>query len=84
MNRQRTPGAVAQDRAKLGSSPKPIANFKSTTDPHATLVRQGGLKSRRRSKSHRVVDDDHEIITAVETTTGAVDEGTPAGAHRGS
>jgi transposase len=49
--------------------------FRSTSDPDATLVRQGGLKSRPRYKSHRVVDDAHEIITAVETTTGAVDEG---------
>jgi hypothetical protein len=38
-------------------------------------VRQGGLKSRPRYKSHRVVDDAHEIITAVETTTAAIDEG---------
>jgi Transposase DDE domain len=38
-------------------------------------VRQGGLKSRPRYKSHRVVDDAHEIITALETTTGAVAEG---------
>ena len=49
--------------------------FGSSTDPDATLVRQGGLKSRPRYKSHRAVDDAHEIITAVETTTGAVDEG---------
>ena len=49
--------------------------FRSSTDPEATLVRQGGLKSRPRYKTHRVVDDGHEIITAVETTTGAVDEG---------
>jgi hypothetical protein len=37
-------------------------------------VRQGGLKSQLRYKTHRVVDDAHEIITAVETTPGAVDE----------
>jgi transposase len=49
--------------------------FRSTSDPDATLVRQGGLQSRPRYKSHRVVDDAYEIITAVETTTGAVDEG---------
>ena len=48
--------------------------FGSKTDPDATLVRHGGLKSRLRYKSHRAVDDAHEIITAVETTTGAVDE----------
>jgi hypothetical protein len=49
--------------------------FRSTSDSDATLVRQGGLQSRPRYKSHRVVDDAYEIITAVETTTGAVDEG---------
>ena len=38
------------------------------------LVRHGGLKSRLRYKTYRVVDDAQEIITAVETTTGAVDE----------
>jgi hypothetical protein len=57
------------------SSSKANRQFGSRTDPDATLVRQGGLKSRPRYKSHRVVDDAHEIITAVETTTGAVDEG---------
>jgi transposase len=58
-----------------GSFYKANRQFRSTTDPNATLVRQGGLKSRPRYKSHRVVDEVHEIITAVETTTGAVDEG---------
>ena len=40
------------------------------------MVRQGGLKSQLRYKTHRAVDDAHEVITAVETTTGAVDEAT--------
>jgi transposase len=64
------------------STPNPTGHFykanrqfRSSSDPDATLVRQGGLKSRPRYKSHRVVDDAHEIITAIETTTGAVDEG---------
>jgi transposase len=57
-----------------GKFSKTNRQFRSTTDPDATLVRQGGLKSRLRYKSHRAVDDAHEIITAVETTTGAVDE----------
>jgi hypothetical protein len=39
------------------------------------LVRQGGLKSRPRYKTRRVVDDQQGIITAVETTAGVVDEG---------
>jgi IS5 family transposase len=33
------------------------------------------LVNRRIASRHRVVDEAHEIITAVETTTGAVDEG---------
>jgi transposase len=58
----------------VGQHAKTNRQFRSTTDPDATLVRQGGLKSQLRYKTHRVVDDAHEIITAVETTTGAVDE----------
>jgi transposase len=58
----------------IGQYSKTNRQFRSTTDPDATLVRHGGLKSRLRYKTHRAVDDAHEIITAVETTTGAVDE----------
>jgi Transposase DDE domain len=50
------------------------------------LVRHSGLKSRLRYKTHRVVDDANEVITAVETTTGTVDEATQLlgliGAHQ--
>ena len=60
---------------EVGKFYKANRQFRSKTDPDATLVRQGGLKSRPRYKTHRVVDDAYEIITAVETTTGAVDEG---------
>jgi transposase len=58
----------------IGQYAKTNSQFRSTTDPDATLVRHAGLKSRLRYKTHRAVDDAHEIITAVETTTGAVDE----------
>jgi transposase len=58
----------------IGQYSKTNRQFRSTTDPDATLVRHAGSKSRLRYKTHRVVDDAHEIITAVETTTGAVDE----------
>jgi transposase len=68
-------GGVVPGQSQVGKFSKANRQFRSTTDPDATLVRQGGLKSRPRYKSHRVVDDHHEIITAVETTTGAVDEG---------
>ena len=60
----------------IGQYSKTNRQFRSTTDPDASLVRHGGLKSRLRYKTHRVVDDAHEVITAVETTTGAVDEAT--------
>jgi transposase len=68
-------GGTVPGQSQAGKFSKANRQFRSTTDPDATLVRQGGLKSRPRYKSHRVVDDRHEIITAVETTTGAVDEG---------
>src|SRR5258708_35286578 len=58
----------------VGKYAKTNRKFRSTTDPDATLVRHSGLKSRLRYKTHRVVDDAHAVITAVETTTGAVDE----------
>jgi hypothetical protein len=38
--------AVPQDRVKFGKFSKANRQFRSTTDPDATLVRQGGLKSR--------------------------------------
>jgi transposase len=73
----------ASDRSKSGTDQsqgpgqsglsKTNLRFQSKSDPDATLTRRQGLCSRPRYKSHRVVDDAHEIITAVETTTGAVD-----------
>ena len=68
-------GGAAAPQRQVGKSFKANRQFRSTTDPDATLVRHSGLKSRPRYKTHRVVDDAHEIITALETTTGAVDEG---------
>ena len=47
----------------------------STTDPDATLVRKGtGDAARPRYHHHRAVDGQCGVITAVETTTGAVAE----------
>jgi IS5 family transposase len=60
----------------IGQYAKTNRQFRSKTDPDASLVRQGALKSRLRYKTHRAVDDAQGIITAVETTTGAVDEAT--------
>jgi hypothetical protein len=50
-------------------------NHVSLTDPASTLVRHGSGKSVPSFKHHRVVDDRCGVITAVETTTGMVDEG---------
>jgi len=46
----------------------------SATDPDASIVRYAGGKSKLRYKTHRSIDALDEVITAVETTTGAVSE----------
>ena len=46
----------------------------SMTDPDSAIVRQGKGQPRARYKSHRVVDDRVGVITAVETTSGDVEE----------
>lgn len=51
-------------------------SFISTTDPDASIIRQGGAP-KLRYKTHRAVDEKNEIITAVTVTGGAVNE-----AHR--
>jgi transposase len=45
----------------------------STTDPEASVVRQGG-KAKLYYKVHRAVDGKNEIITATEVTPGQVNE----------
>lgn len=47
--------------------------YRSTTDPDASIVRQGG-EPRLYYKTHRAVDPGHEIVTAVTVTPGAVNE----------
>ncbi|MBM3136349.1 MAG: transposase [Chloroflexi bacterium] len=47
----------------------------STTDPDASLVSQGKVRSQLSFKVHRAVDEKTEIITATEVTSGAVNEG---------
>jgi hypothetical protein len=57
---------------------KPIRNLKkdwiSLTDPDASIVRHKGGKPKLQYKTHRAVDSLHEVITAVEVTTGSVNE----------
>ena len=49
--------------------------FISTTDPDASLTRYGKGKPKLRYKTHRTVDEKHEIITATKVTAGSVDDG---------
>jgi transposase len=55
--------------------PKVNRRYVSSTDPDASIVRQGGKGSKLRYKTHRSVDESCEVITAVEVTVGAADEG---------
>jgi len=47
----------------------------STTDPDASLVSKGKVRSQLSFKVHRAVDDQAEVITATAVTSGAVNEG---------
>jgi len=47
----------------------------STTDPEASLVSQGKVRSQLSFKVHRAVDSRSEVITATQVTSGAVNEG---------
>jgi transposase len=47
----------------------------STTDPDASLVSKGKVRSQLSFKVHRAVDAKAEVITATEVTSGAVNEG---------
>ena len=47
----------------------------STTDPDASLVSKGKVRSQLSFKVHRAVDEKTEVITATEVTSGAVNEG---------
>jgi IS5 family transposase len=47
----------------------------STTDPDASIVSQGQVRSQLSFKAHRAVDEKAEVITATAVTSGAVNEG---------
>jgi len=63
---------------RLEEQPKDTSvnsRYISATDPDASIVRHGKGKPKLQYKTHRAVDGRHEVITAVEVTPGAVDEG---------
>jgi len=47
----------------------------STTDPDASVTRHSKGKSKLRYKTHRAVDERHEVITATKVSPGSVDDG---------
>jgi transposase len=49
--------------------------LRSTTDPDSTVVRHQQGKPTPSYKNHRALDDKAGVVTAVKTTTGAIDEG---------
>jgi len=74
--RRRLDVAYDELEKRLEEPPRSPLNARlvSSTDPDASVVRQGDNASLR-YKTHRAVDEAHEVITAVETTTGIVDDG---------
>jgi transposase len=63
------------DDLDLDKSTPANSRFISTTDPDASVTRHGKGKSKLRYKTHRAVDEKHEIITATRLSAGSVDEG---------
>jgi transposase len=55
------------------------SHYVSTTDPDASIVRHAGGRAKLRYKTHRAVDERHEVITTVKVTPGAVDDGRAMG-----
>jgi len=69
------PSSQDEDEHSDGDQKGVNRSLVSTTDPDATVARDGLHGPRLRYKHHRVVDDVHGVITAVETTTGSTNEG---------
>ena len=67
-------GAAEEEPLPPGGGPV-NRRRRSTTDPDSTVVRHQHGKSTPSYKNHRVLDDKAGVITALKTTTGAIDEG---------
>ena len=63
------------DEIKASKKTPADNRYISTTDPDASVTRHSGSKSKLRYKTHRAVDEKHEIITATKVTPGSVDDG---------
>ena len=51
------------------------SRYISTTDPDASVTRHSIGESKLRYKTHRAVDEKHEVITATKVSPGSVDDG---------
>jgi len=74
------PAVLADSRHATGSKPEvkklPVnSTHISTTDPEAELARNKSGVTELNYKEHRLVDDAHGIITALEATTSNVPDG---------
>src|SRR6476659_2978000 len=74
------PAVPADSRHATGSAPEvkklPVnSTHISTTDPEAELARNKSGVTELNYKEHRLVDDAHGIITAIEATTSNVPDG---------
>jgi transposase len=63
------------DEIKASKNTPADSRYISTTDPDASVTRHSGGKSKLRYKTHRAIDEKHEIITATKVTPGSVDDG---------
>ena len=61
-----------QDSGSSGGSVN--RKLRSTTDPDSTVVRHQQGKPTPSYKNHRALDDKAGVVTAITTTTGAIDE----------
>ncbi len=63
-----------EEEQDSGSGGSVNRKLRSTTDPDSTVVRHQNGKSTPSFKNHRALDDKAGVVTAVKTTTGAIDE----------
>lgn len=68
---EKEPSSENDHEPKSGSANR---RHVSTTDPDASVTRQGSGESKLQYKAHRSVDGQSEIITATEVTPGEVNE----------
>ena len=63
-----------EEEQDCGSGGSVNRKLRSTTDPDSTVVRHQNGKPTPSYKNHRALDDKAGVVTAVKTTTGAIDE----------